>query len=294
MVADLQSIQSRSETKLAKAINKFHGKSYYFATSFFPKDLREAMYVLYAFFRIPDEIVDSSGQNKILETKEKLFEWKHAMHEALRTGTSADPVLNATARIFRTYDVPHIYADHFIQAMILDTEKDRYETYSELEGYMHGSAVAVGMIASHVIGFKDGALPYARALGEAMQLTNFIRDIHEDFVTRGRIYLPQDELARFGVTDEIETMRLTPQFIDCLKFQIARARKLYREAEIGIDMLNVQGRLPVRLASRLYEAILDKVEEKNYDIFSQRASVTFAEKVWYTLPVLTQSLWMKK
>ncbi len=282
------------EKELAKAINKFHGKSYYFATAFFPSHIRDAIYILYAFFRVPDEIVDTAHASDLHTAKKELELWKQRMHEAFRSKHSDDPILYATQYVFRTYSIPVTHADSFIDAMILDTEKKRYATYEELCTYMDGSAVAVGYIVSSVIGYSQGALPFAKALGEAMQLTNIIRDVEEDFDTRDRIYIPEEDLQKYGVTTEIETHTMTDAFRACIFFQINRARELYRIAEQGIPMLDKKGRLPVLLALRLYEGILDEIEAHNGDVFMKRHRVHFLKKIYYTIFAIMESIWIKK
>lgn len=242
-------------------IHAKHGKSYYFATRFFPKDLRLATYALYAFFRLPDEMVDNpSGRDPKGELERFRAEW--------RSGVSTHPVLMAARDTFDRYHIPFQYSEVFLDAMIQDTWKTTYATYAELESYMYGSAAVVGLMMSHVIGFESGALAYAEKLGYAMQLTNFLRDINEDKEKRGRVYMPQDELARFG-DDRIAFM----------KFQIARADALYDEANQGIPLLHARGRFAVRAASDLYREILRKIEKQNYDV-ATRARTSFWEKIF--------------
>jgi phytoene synthase len=146
---------------------------------------------------------------------------------------------------------------------------------------MYGSAAVVGLMMTYVIGYhKDQALVHARQLGEAMQLTNFLRDIREDFAKRDRIYLPQDELTHYGVSEqELYDWQMTPKFKSFMAFQVARARSLYAEAELGIPMLKKDGQFAVLASARLYAAILDKIEAQEYDIFRSRAHTTKKEKL---------------
>jgi phytoene synthase len=276
----------KEELELARALHKHHGKSYYFATRFFPKKLREATHVLYAFVRVPDEIVDSSGQAGSSAVEARLDSFISGWRQALVSGRSDDPVLNASARMFRAYKIPAEYSEAFLKAMRQDVSKARYATYRELEEYMYGSAAAVGLMMCYIIGFKDGALPYAKKLGEAMQLTNILRDVGDDYRLRNRIYIPQEDLDRFGVMHEIEDGRVTAAWRELMKFEVARARSLYRDAEPGVALLARPGRLPVRLAARLYESILTRIEERDFDVFSGRASTSFTGKIWYALPII--------
>lgn len=260
-----------------------HGKSYFFATRFFPEDLRFATHALYAFFRIPDEIVDNPSGRGVADSAQALEDWKTQWRKAYETRESDDDVLLAAADTFHRFQIPFKYSEDFLDAMIQDTWKDRYATYPELEKYMYGSAAVVGLMMSHVIGYEKGALAYAEKLGYAMQLTNFLRDIREDYEMRGRIYLPQDEMARYGVSEaDIANGQMTPAFVTLLKFHIARADRLYDEANKGIGLLDKRGRFAVRAASDLYREILRKIESQNLDVFAKRAGTSKLEKIAIT------------
>ena len=263
--------------EICRRIHAKHGKSYYFATRFFPKELRLATYALYAFFRLPDEIVDNPTTNDARGALERF-------REEWRSGTSVQPVLLAARDTFDRYAIPYEYSEAFLEAMIQDTWKKRYATYEELEQYMYGSAAVVGLMMSHVIGFQDDALDYAKKLGYAMQLTNFLRDIREDLEQRDRIYLPKDELERYGITEEsLRAHQMTAAMEAFMKFQIARADRLYEEANGGIRLLNRRGRFAVRAASDLYRAILRKIEQQKYNVFLKRASTSTLEKIQFTI-----------
>lgn len=257
----------------ARRIEQRHGTSYYLATLFLGKRLREAVFVLYAFVRIPDEFVDNPPPGS--DPQQLLTDWKSDWILCYDTGESKRDILLATRELFLHYHIPLSVSIEFIDAMIMDLEKTRYHNYEELRTYMRGSAQAVGVMLTYIFGFKsDEAFFYAAALGEAMQLTNFLRDVREDYDERGRIYLPQDECARFGVTEAmIAEHAPTPQFITLMQHEVARARTLYRTAELGIELLSPQSRRAVRLAARFYEAILDEIEHARYDVFSERVRV---------------------
>ena len=271
-------------THTSKHIHKKHGKSYYLATQFFPKHIREATYTLYAFFRIPDDIVDIQVSTDE-EAKKALTNWKHDWHAAYTSGVSSDPFFLDVRSVCHTYHIPYHYTTDFLDAMIQDTEKKRYASYKELEQYMYGSAAVVGCMMTHVVGYtNDQAFHYAQTLGYAMQMTNFLRDISDDYIQRGRIYLPQDELAQYGLSEEdIKEKRLSPQWKAFMTFQIQRCRDLYAEADKGIPLLHEQGRTAVTIARILYVAILDKIEEADYNIFSKRVKTSFIEKISYII-----------
>lgn len=272
-------LSNKKNLLLCRSLNRQHGLSYYFATAFFPKKMREDTYVVYAFFRIPDEYVDNATNKE--EASQKLQHWTAAWHEAYVRKQSPDPVLHETARVFHEYTIPFAYSEAFLKAMATDLVKTRYLSYNELKEYMYGSAAVVGLIMSHIIGFSEPpALAYAEKLGYAMQLTNFIRDVGEDFQKRGRIYLPLDECARFGVTEEMFARdKVTPELRYLLQFQINKAQQLYQEARAGIPLLAKHGQFAVRTAAVLYSAILTKIQENNYDVLTKRAHTSLAEKL---------------
>jgi phytoene synthase len=161
----------------------------------------------------------------------------------------------------------------------MDLQKTRYKTFDELYDYSYKVASVVGLMTSEVFGYTDKrALDYAVDLGIAMQLTNILRDVGED-LKRDRIYLPADELERFGIQQQsLMDMNKTPEFCDFMSFQIERARHYYDEADKGIAMLDLDSRLPVLLARENYSRILDKIEENEYNVFDQRAYLNSAEK----------------
>jgi len=272
----------KKNRNIFKKIQKHFGKSYYFATFFLPKEKKEATQILYAFFRIPDEIVDNPNFEDSKTIREKLLIWKEKWHKAYQSNKSDEIVLEATSNVFRKFSIPFELSISFLDAMITDLEKKRYQNFEELKKYMFGSAAAVGLMMCYIIGFKeDKALEYAQNLGYAMQLTNFLRDIKEDFEIRGRIYIPLEELTQFNITEnDIKNHNLSNDFISLMKFQIQRARSLYKNANEGIKLLNKDGQFAVKMASVLYEKILDKIEEQKYDIFSKRAHTSFFEKVY--------------
>jgi phytoene synthase len=278
----------------ARRLRQKHGKSYYFATRLFPPETRRATHALYAFFRVPDEIVDGlplRDEGEVSAARRKLCDWHKEWERSYRRGDSADPILRAASHTFHRYGIPYEYGEHFLAAMMTDLEKRTYRDYDELLGYMYGSAGVVGLMMAHVIGFEDAsALDYAPKLGYAMQLTNFLRDIDEDYAVRGRVYMPQDELAAFGLSnDDIASRRFSARFEDFLAFQSARAHALYEEADRGIPLLRPEGRLAVRVASTLYRAILYKIEDRGWNVFVGRARTGLPEKILLTLGALRQN-----
>ncbi len=266
-----------------KRMQKQYSTGYSFATRFFTKESREAVFVLYAFFRTADEIVDNPhGDESPAHT---LSEWKKEWITAYTTGVSENAVLFGMTVVMRRYSIPLELSTIFIDSMIQDTKKNRYATYTELKEYMYGSAAVVGLMLTYIVGYSDSvAFSYAEKLGYAMQLTNFLRDIREDYELRNRIYLPENEMKQFGVSeDDIKNHRITLNFVHLMEMQVGRARQLYKEANFAIPMLSSRARFPIQLASNLYERVLDVVEDNDYNIFSKRARVTTIEKFFIFL-----------
>ena len=270
----------REDLKHCKQIFKNHSSTYFFATKFFNQEIREATYVVYAFFRVPDEIVDNPKYDQKKRIRKELENFKKKWRKAYASENVDDPVLRAAAAVFKKYNIPFEYSQSFLKAMITDTKKARYKNYRELKEYMYGSAAAVGLIMSYIIGFsKKSALKYAKKLGYAMQLTNFLRDIKEDYQQRNRIYLPIAELKNYGLSEEdVENEVVNHNFQDFMQFQIKRTRDLYRDAKKGVPMLDDSGRYPVKLALILYRKYLDKIEQADYDIYNSDLSLTLWDK----------------
>ena len=264
-----------------RRVNAHYGKTYYFSTQFFPADVRPAVYALYAWVRYPDEWVDNPGGLTVAEQTDKLRQWHDATADALKTGSSDHPVLAAWADAARRYDVPTQYMRDFLGAMEMDLTVARYQTFEDLQKYTYGSASVVGLMMCRLVGCADEAsVPHATSLGVAMQLTNFLRDVGEDYAGRGRIYLPLDDMERFGVSEtDIRRGIVTGAVRDLLRFEIARTRAIYEDADAGMHYLPRYARLPVRLSRVLYSRILDRIERNDYDVFTKRARVPTAEKL---------------
>jgi len=271
-----------------KAITNRYGTSYYFATQFFPREVRDAIYCVYAFARIPDEIVDDPAKGSTENTLAKLDEWRQSWRDAMQAGGSDDAVMNAIVDTFRRFSIPIEDGEAFLRSMFMDEEVFEYETYADLEEYMYGSAGVIGLMVTRIVGYSgDAAFEHAVKLGYAFQVTNFLRDIREDHEELGRIYMPQDELRRFGLSSKDIAGRVYDErFVEFMKFQIERNREIYREALPGIPMLAWRGRLAVRVAYVLYKAILSEIERANYNIYKGRVRTNFRQKLWLSAKAL--------
>ena len=259
-----------------KRLNALHGKTYYLATLLLPAKKRPPVHALYGFARYADEIVDDLAST--LSDEEKAHElrtWGSGVLADLRRGESNDLIGRALVDTVKTYSIPLEYFEAFMKSMEMDLTVTRYNNFDELMTYVYGSAVVIGLEMLPILGYSDPrAIEAATALGTAFQLANFIRDIGED-IDRGRIYMPLDELARFGVSEEMLLRRiLTPEIVEAIKFQIARVRNLQATANSGIQYLDPISRPCIRAASELYCGIVDEIEANGYDIFNKRATTS--------------------
>jgi phytoene synthase len=273
----------RAAYEECRKLHATHGKTYYLATLLLPPEKRPYVWALYGFARYADEFVDS------LESPDPqaLLDWGAAFLDGLSAGPGAvtHPVSLAMTHTMRRWMVPRAHVEAFLDSMQMDITVTEYATYKDLETYMYGSASVIGLQMLPVLEpVTPEAAPRARALGEAFQMSNFIRDVGED-LQRGRIYLPQEDLETFGVTREVLERRVvTPSVRELLRFEIERTRALYAFAEPGIDMLHPTSRDCVRTAFTLYGGILDAVEAAHYQVLTQRVSVPMSRRLAVALP----------
>ena len=259
-----------------KRLNALHGKTYYLATLLLPAAKRPPVHALYGFARYADEIVDDLASTlSPAEKADALRTWGDTVLADLRKGESTDLIGRALVDTVKRYSIPLDYFDAFMTSMEMDLTVTRYKTYEDLMTYVYGSAVVIGLEMLPILGYSDPrAIEAATALGTAFQLANFIRDIGED-IERGRIYMPLDDLARFGVSEEMLLKReLTPEIVEAIKYQIARVRDLQDKAEAGIQYLDPISRPCIRAASELYCGIVDEIEANGYDVFGKRATTS--------------------
>ncbi len=263
-----------------RAIMRHYATSYYFATQFFPADIRPSVYALYGFVRYPDQWVDCPDGWDANAIRAQLDAYERDLIRAVIGEPVPLPVLRAFADCVRRHRIPLRYCADFLDAMRMDLVRSRYQTFEDLQTYTWGSASVVGLMMAHILGRTDSeTLHYAGLLGLAMQMTNFLRDVGEDY-TRGRIYLPQAELQAYHLTEQdIAQGVVDERWQAFMRFQITRCRRLYQEAEQGVRLLPPSVQYPVLLGSRLYARILDAIERNGYDVFRLRARTSSAEKV---------------
>ena len=267
----------KADLAVCRSLQKKHGTyAYYFATLFLPREQREATFILYGFFRVGDQFVDDTKREQDVRGFRM---WRKLWGKVKQGEEVTNPVMRATAHVMKKHNIPHDYIDSFLDAMEADISVHRYNTYEDLQTYMYGSANIVGLMMSHVLGYNEGALSYAEKLGEAMQYTNFLRDVHEDYHALGRVYIPEEIMKKHGATIEmIQRGHSSKEWQHLIKEESKHARALFAGANKGIPLLHT-GKYGVRLASRLYESILDSIEQNNYDVITKRAKVPFIRKI---------------
>ena len=265
----------RHAYKQAETITAQHSKSFYLASGLLPEEKRSAVRALYAFCRTVDDIVDETAGDR----RDPQLDYWRAMVE---TGSFAedDRVAAAWADTLTRYHIPRHYALQLIDGVARDLTQARYQTFEDLATYCYGVASTVGLMSMYIVGFEDSkAVPYAIKLGVALQMTNILRDIGEDY-QNGRLYLPREELIFYGIQEsDIARGHITENWRQFMRFQIERTRQLYKEAWAGVSMLEKEGRLAIGAASVFYQGILDEIEKNDYDVFSGRVSVNTLGKL---------------
>lgn len=291
----------RAAYRECRRINAHYGRTYFLATRLLPADRRPAVHALYGFARLADEIVDGagSGPSARLRALDALTDDLHgalagvARHDMPTSG----PVVVALADTAHRYGIRASLFDDFLRSMRMDLTITEYATFADLAEYMYGSAGVIGLQMLPVLGTTcpvEEAEPYARALGEAFQLTNFLRDVGED-LDRGRLYLPATELGAFGVDRQrLESARRAgrpdPAIRRALAHLVAYTRAVYRGAEPGIDLLRARSRPCVRTATDLYRGILDEIEAADYDVLTRRVVVPGHRRLAVAVPGLLRAL----
>lgn len=260
---------------------KHYAKSFYFSSFVLPKEKRDAAYAVYAFCRYADNIIDNLDSEKERYLESEVQYLLETLDEVYRQADIGSEYISDFIYTVKKYGIPKVYFRELIEGVSSDVHKKRYDNYEELDVYCYKVASVVGLIMTKIFGYTDDrALEYAVKLGKAMQLTNILRDITDDF-SMGRIYLPKDELESFGYSEEdIKNNVMDERFRAFMAFQINRAKEYYAEAEKGICMLTNDGsRSTVKMMSRIYAGILNEIENSNYDIYSRRHYVSTFSKV---------------
>lgn len=293
----------RASYSRCRQLNAAHGRTYFLATRLLSPAQRPAIHALYGLARYADEIVDDLADTRPWHLRlAELDALATQLRDGLARGSSEHPVLAAPVHTAVRYRISPQHFTDFMISMRMDRPVEQggvagYRSFDELARYVHGSAAVIGLQVLPVLGTvvpRERAEPHAAALGVAFQITNFLRDIGED-LDRGRVYLPAEELASFGVDRELlrwcrSTGQPDPRVRRALAYLVARTRAIYRRAAPGIPMLAPVSRACVATAFRLYGGILDEIETADYHVLGRRVRVPRRRRLAVALPGLSRAL----
>ena len=264
--------------EVCRKLNKRSGTTYYWSTYALPRPKRRHVHALYGFCRHADDIVDAFDDTAVDVREKALAAFGERFFADLGAGESDDEVLKAVVHTVKCFGIEPGCFSRFLRSMAMDLTVAQYESYDDLLAYMDGSAAVIGEMMLPILEpLSPDATGPARDLGNAFQLTNFLRDIDED-LDRGRVYVPQEDIRRFGAEAAFVERRATPEFIELMRFEIDRTRSLYRNADEGVALLPPSSARCIRAARVLYSRILDVIEANGYDVFSRRARVPTWQK----------------
>jgi len=254
------------------------GSSFYYSFLFLPQEKRRAITALYAYCREVDDVVDECSDADL--ARAKLAWWRKEIAGTF-AGAAQHPVAKALIPVVRQFELPQARFHEIIDGMAMDLQYNRYPDFATLQSYCYRVAGAVGLMAAQIFGYRDPAtLRYAENLGTAFQLTNIIRDVGED-ARRGRVYLPLDELARFGVAaSDIVHLRETESFRRLMEFQIDRAREYYQRAFADLPRQDRKSQRPGLVMAAIYQTVLDEIYAGGCKVLNQRTSLTPLRKLW--------------
>ena len=275
----------------AKKITKKFAKTFYLASLFLPKEKKCASYAVYAICRLSDEAVD---ELTFSNQKENLRKLESNISEAYTEKQLVEPLLLAFRQTINTYKIPKEYFDELIKGMYMDLEIKRYRDFAALYEYCYKVAGVIGLIMLKIFGYKNSAAEdYAIKLGVAMQLTNILRDINEDLI-RGRIYLPQDEMLKFDISEQqLSNSKIDDNLKNLLRLQINRSRQFYNQSLKGIKLIdNTICRFVVLCMREVYSGILDEIEKNNFDVFTKRAHVNKLKRLIIITKILAEKKYL--
>jgi phytoene synthase len=258
--------------------------NFLYSFSLLPKDKNEAISTVYAFCRQTDDIVDNETDSHEIKYK-KIRLWREELEKGL-SGSSNYPLINQLNKIIRKFSIPVEPFFELIKGVEADLQTSRYKDFETLYQYCYRVAVTVGLMSIEVFGYKTkNAKDYAVNLGIAMQLTNILRDIKFD-AQNGRIYIPEEDLKRFGYTEEdLLNSQYNDSFVELMKFECKRAREYFEKANNSFDKQDRKLLFPARIMQHIYFGILRKIEKMNYNVFGKKAKISKLRKLYITFGV---------
>jgi len=262
---------------LCRRVAHRHGPNFSVGFRFLPRAKRQAVYATYAFCRFVDDLVD---ENPNTDVRERVDRWEEELERCYR-GAPTHSITVALADAASCFPIPKESFARLIEGCRMDLVKKRYATYHELLVYSDLVATTISTMSLSIFGYRDpAAMERGRELATAFQLTNILRDVGEDAAEKDRIYLPQEELHRFGVTEqELKRRRATSAFVELMRFQVERVRGLYRRAEPLLDLIEPDCRRCTSLMGAVYCRILEKIGEEGYPVLQRRIGLSLTNKL---------------
>lgn len=278
--------QSDDLGTVSRKVTKGSGSNFYYAFLFLPKPKREAIYAVYAFCRLSDDLVDEVKAGG--DPAEALSRWRKELDTHFENSIGP-PVIAAVGQAARRFEIPKVYFKELLDGMEMDLTRARYATFEELYSYCYRVASVVGLICIEIFGYTNPRTrTYAEQLGIAFQLTNILRDLAID-AKRGRIYLPQDELKRFGYSEEdLLAGRYNGAFVELMRFQCERARNYFRAASVGLPEEDRRSLLAAEIMRAIYYRLLLKIEQRRYNVFQGDIALPKSHKLF-----LAGGLWLR-
>ena len=288
---------TESQIKVAysvcRGITRAAARNFYYAFMVLPKAKRQALSAIYAFMRRCDDIADDQSL-PVVERRRLLSAWLDAVHGAQAGNATDDPILLALTAAQRRFYIPDVLLDQLAHGTAMDLQDDvslsgspereekalRYRTFDDLYLYCYQVASVVGLVCIRVFGYQSPAAePLAEKLGQAFQLTNIIRDVKED-AAAGRIYLPEEDFARFGISPyELYSPPNPARFAPLLEMEANRAREFYRAADDLVPLIDEDSQPALWALVAIYRKLLEKIASRNYDVFHGRISLSTGEKL---------------
>ncbi|HEV8307512.1 MAG TPA: presqualene diphosphate synthase HpnD [Methylomirabilota bacterium] len=270
--------------ELVASLTRRSGSNFYYSFLFLPRHKREAMYALYAYCRTVDDAVDQSAGTPG-DQRRTLAEWRTELRRVYG-GRPTHPIASRLADVVRAYPIPQEYLDTILDGVEMDIDKRRYATFEELSEYCYRVAAAVGLACIEIFGYTDPrARDYAVNLGVALQLTNIMRDLKTD-AERGRIYLPLDELRRYGYSEEeLLRGRYTRAYFELMRFQADRTHAYYRAARAALPRVDRRRLIAAEIMGVIYHALLRTIEARRFRVFDRRIRLSAPRKLALALGV---------
>ncbi len=280
--------------RISRALTRASRSNFSYAFLFLPRPKREALYAVYAFCRVTDDLVDealasapaggpATGGAAAESPLEQVKAWRAELDACFR-GEARHPVTRRLAEVLRVFPIPQGYFEELLNGVEMDLTKSRYATFADLQQYCYRVAGVVGLMCIEIFGYREPATRrYAEHLGTALQLTNILRDLAPD-AERGRIYLPQEDLRRFGYSEgDLLARRATPAFSRLMRFEVQRTRQFYAAARAVLPAVDRRNMLAAEIMAAIYGRILDRIETMGYDVFSARIRLSDAHRLWLAL-----------